>query len=217
MNFRQIFSLWLVAWAGLLGIALAAATYIDGGSPSSQELRTTVAGSGPDCPAPSMRYDDAMDARPRSAPVLANLTILGSGAGSQAMLLREGSRAEVHNTLIAGEFRKGCVDVDDPATANAGGIRFHNSVIDCDGAPAFVADPGESWDVAAVVAWQQGGNGKARVALEGLRPAEGSGLTHASAQPPAAEYVGAIGGSDWTRGWSGRPAADPPRARAGSR
>jgi hypothetical protein len=145
---------------------------------------------------------DAMDARPRSAPVLANLTILGSGAGSQAMLLREGSGAEVHNALIAGAFRNGCVDVDDPATVNAGEIRFRNSVIDCAGGPAFVQDARESWRVAEAIDWAGGDNRTAAVALAGIQPAAGSALREAPAHPPASQYVGAVGDVDWTRGWT---------------
>jgi hypothetical protein len=150
---------------------------------------------------------DAMDATPRSRPVLANLTILGSGAGSQAMLLREGSGAEVHNALIVGEFDNGCVDVDDAATVNAGAIRFHNSVIDCGGAPALMDERRESWQVADAIGWAEGGNSRREVSLEGLRPAPGSGLLKASAVPPAEQYVGAVGASDWTGVWT-YPAAE---------
>lgn len=145
---------------------------------------------------------DAMDAEPRSAPVLANLTILGSGAGSEAMLLREGTAAEIDNALIAGAFRQGCVDVDDPATVNHGGIAFRHSVIDCREAPAFRDQPSESWSVKRVVHWGRGDNRTGRVALDGLRPEESSGLRRMAAAGPADGYAGAIGDKDWTSGWT---------------
>lgn len=143
-----------------------------------------------------------MDAQPRSAPLLANVTIIGSGAGSKAVLLREGTAAEIRNTLITGEFTEGCVDVDDPATVAADGLRVRNSVIDCRGAPAFVDEPQEDWKVAGAIGWGSGNNHLEGVDLEGLRPVAGSPLRETPAESPAQPYTGAVGDSDWLEGWT---------------
>ncbi|MFB6260320.1 MAG: hypothetical protein ABEJ96_06520, partial [Thiohalorhabdaceae bacterium] len=140
-----------------------------------------------------------------SAPVVANVTIIGSGAGSEAILLREGTAADIRNALIVGEFTEGCVDVDDPATVAGDGLRFRDSVIDCRGAAAFVDEPQENWQVAGATGWNRGGNRLQGVDLEGPGPVAGSPLRESSAEPPARPYVGAIGGNHWVRGWTYRP------------
>lgn len=72
---------------------------------------------------------DAHHARPRSAPTIANMTLVGSrraGAGQRAMTLRRGTAADLRNLIVAG-FPAGILDVRDASTAGlvpAGRLRF---------------------------------------------------------------------------------------------
>ena len=143
-------------------------------------------------------------AAPRSQPTLANVTILGSGRGSAGILLREGTGAAIHNSLVTGGFADGCLDVDGAETAaNRKKLTVRGSVLHCAGAgPDFVTEPGESWDPRSVVGWNDGGNRVVDPALAGYQPRAGSFLLDPSPNPAAQGYIGAVGAADWTRGWT---------------
>jgi hypothetical protein len=90
-----------------------------------------------------------MDATPRSNPILSNFTILGSkGAaakGGSSLLLRKGSAVEMNNSIMQGA-KKGCLDIDDQATASSGEAIFIGNFVNC--VKAFEAEAGETWSVA---------------------------------------------------------------------
>ncbi len=90
-----------------------------------------------------------MDATPRSNPILSNFTILGTvGAaakGGSSLLLRKGSGVEVNNSIFQ-TAKKGCLDIDDQATADSGEALFIGNFINCD--RAFEQEQGESWNTA---------------------------------------------------------------------
>lgn len=69
-------------------------------------------------------FGDGNDFLPRALPLIANATIVGSGnAGGESdigMLLREGTGANIWNTVVA-DFGDACLDIDQDATfTNAG-------------------------------------------------------------------------------------------------
>ena len=72
---------------------------------------------------------DANDAEPRSNPMLANFTIIGSPdleSSDLGLLLREGTAADIINTVVVG-FNDAGLDIDNSATwtqANAGNLIF---------------------------------------------------------------------------------------------
>ncbi|MGQ0502346.1 MAG: hypothetical protein ACT4P0_07035 [Panacagrimonas sp.] len=89
------------------------------------------------------------DSRPPfTFPLIANLTVLGAAAEtgdfSQALLVRGGSRLQIWNAILAGDFPAGCIDLDDDATFRRASevgaappeipgphLLFRNSVVDC--------------------------------------------------------------------------------------
>ena len=94
---------------------------------------------------------DDPNADPISNPLLANMTFVTSNEDS-AILLRRGTRAQIHNTIVAGLNSTGCegIDLDDNATferalENGGmaanpslSLVMRNALLECD--PAFVDD-----------------------------------------------------------------------------
>ncbi|MCB9738002.1 MAG: hypothetical protein H6747_01965 [Deltaproteobacteria bacterium] len=84
---------------------------------------------------------DANDALPRSAPMLANLTLIGSPDSEKSdlgILLREGTAGQIWNSVIVG-WNQACFDVDHKATfgvaqdagSNTMALALSNSVLDC--------------------------------------------------------------------------------------
>ena len=76
---------------------------------------------------------------PRSAPTLANITVIGSPANPSSdigLLLREGTAATIRNSQLVGFDEEGaaCLDVDDDATFEqvlGGGIVLESVLLDC--------------------------------------------------------------------------------------
>lgn len=90
---------------------------------------------------------------PVSFPLLANMTFMApdsrttdnrANSDGQGLLLLEGSRAQIWNSILTGDFFNGCVDLDDAETfarANEEGgsapdapgphLIFRNSIVDC--------------------------------------------------------------------------------------
>ena len=161
---------------------------------------------------------DDNDATPRANAVISNMTCAGpADSNENGFRLREGTSAQLSNTVI-GNFGTGyCVDIDDAATFTAAGgsiaglngtLTLSNSRVatgcgfsESDGDPFMVAD----WFAA------QSGSMTGGVDLGG-----GSGLINGhelNAVAPAipddsffdqVDYIGAIKDetSDWTAGWS---------------
>jgi hypothetical protein len=170
---------------------------------------------------------DGFDAAPRTRPVFANVTAIGTAAidkietGSGGVRLKEGAGGEFHNTIFAG-FYNAAVEVTEPATevaATAGESAFkntlfwNNAVIDA-GVSQFLGDDGSSFDVKGWIedaananhvgvdpllgAYEIGGD----IAPRAGSPVLGAGAAAAGFE--ATDFIGAVkdAASDWTKGWT---------------
>ena len=170
---------------------------------------------------------DNFDAEPRTKPVIANVTAIGTDATgavetkSAGIRLKEGGALELHNAILV-SFHNAAVELTDPATetvATAGGIVLQhnlfwkNSGVDM-GATPYIVDMGSAFDLKAFVedaannnqidvdpmlnSYDYGGD---------ITPKPGSPVLGAGMAPAgfdAADYLGAVkdAASDWTRGWT---------------
>ena len=161
---------------------------------------------------------DANDATPRANAIISNLTCAGpADSNENGFRLREGTSAQISNTVI-GNFGTGyCVDIDDAATFTAAGgsiaglngsLTLSNSRVatDC-GFSETDTDP------FTVVGWFEAQSGSA---VGGVDLGADSGLVNGhmlNAVMPSipedpffeqVDYIGAIKDetSDWTAGWT---------------
>lgn len=165
-----------------------------------------------------------MNAEPRSNPEISNVTMIGAGKtgkkGGFGMLLRKGTAAIIHNSIVT-NFKKSCLDIDDNETfANGGvlmrdgnvdarGLIMKNSLVDCSmSSQNFEAEANEPW---AVEKWfvNQEGNKTVNPELVGwipaaTSPALGTGVTPEDLFFDEVDFIGAIRdqASDWTKGWT---------------
>jgi hypothetical protein len=172
-------------------------------------------------------------ALPRSHPVLANLTLIGSPDSSKSddgLLLREGTAANITNSIVMG-WNEACVDVDHAETfSNAvtggvlsGELTISATIFACatnflmgdevDGDKQPIVDP---WSVEDFAMTLNTGNRKVDPGLTAplnltapdFRPASGSpALTGATAMADpwftATTYIGGVDpDNDWTQGWT---------------
>ena len=162
---------------------------------------------------------EANDATPRSAPHLANLTIVGSPDSEKSdigMLLREGTAAKISHAVVAG-FNDACFDIDNSATwaqVDNGGLAVTNSWLDC--AKNFKEDGDFEDDGLSTETTFMGwaGNGTGAAGLDGAfnlsapNYVSTEDLSIDAAAPFAdsffdnVDYIGAIGSEDWTAGWT---------------
>ncbi|MDR9453791.1 MAG: hypothetical protein RI542_07655 [Wenzhouxiangella sp.] len=154
------------------------------------------------------------DASPRSAPTLANFTIIGAGAdgpGGHGMLLRRGTAAKVANFVIT-NATESCLDLDVEETfeqAQGDGTSMVNTYLgDCgEGRTA-----NEDGDLFLLSTWFEGqaGNVGADPKLANYLPADDSPVKSAGAVPfqdaffDNVDFAGAFrdAKSDWTKGWT---------------
>jgi len=155
------------------------------------------------------------DASPRSNPTLANFTIIGSPdseASDYGLLIREGTAATMKNFVVVG-FNEACLDITNDATftqVDEGNVTLTNSVLNC---ANYVRDR-EELDLEAWFTEQEGNAlGDAELVdaynLEkpDYTPVSTGSATAADASSmnsafDSTDYVGAIGGDDWTVGWT---------------
>jgi hypothetical protein len=153
---------------------------------------------------------------PRSKPVLANFTAIGTGSpsiGGDGALLRRGTGANIYNSVFTG-FRRSCLNIDSDATfLNAGTpgnltgqLTAVNTFVNC--AVNFREEAGDAFLVSNWFMLQTA-NEAADPQLNGFLPAPGSPLLSAGA--PVADsffestsYSGAFADAndDWTKGWT---------------
>ncbi len=170
-------------------------------------------------------------ALPRSKPMLSNFTIVGAKDSEKSdigILLREGTGANIANTIVMG-FNEACLDVDNEETfSNAGDgdswsgeLTLVNSIVSC--ATNFKMDDEEDEDEQAITdLWSvedwfsdQDGNQEvdpmlndpANQSSPDFAPASGSPALGAGSAPSngffdSVDFIGAIGDSDWTTGWT---------------
>ncbi|GAB4264085.1 MAG: hypothetical protein Kow0065_14860 [Methylomicrobium sp.] len=153
---------------------------------------------------------------PRSLGKLSNFTMIGSGTGvdGHGIVLRRGTAANIHNTVITG-YGRSCITLDNPATYEhaglpgslTGSLTIQNSYVNCDvnfndqsGLPFLVSDWFNS----------QPGNVAGDPQLNGYLPAANSPLKTGGAPVPndaffePVNYIGAFANEndDWTKGWT---------------
>lgn len=174
---------------------------------------------------------DDNDATPRSAPEIANITLVGrSGSGSPGMVLRRGTHGEVYNAIVTG-FPAGAVDVRDPggvSAANAGTLFVDNSIFFNNGEENFPAEEGDAdnddgFDESDFFMSAERANRELDPELADaenstspnfMPAADGPAASGAASLPDngffdtSVDYVGALepGGDDWTSGWTSFPA-----------
>jgi len=151
---------------------------------------------------------DANDSEPRAKPMLANMTFIGQSNTDIGILLREGTGAEIANTVVTG-FGEFCLDIDNESTfLNEENLSIVNSVV---GGCNATFDDAEG-DLFVVSDWFFGypNNVEANPGLENYMPNAGSPAIGIGAVPFAdgffdnVDYAGAISGNgaDWTKGWT---------------
>jgi len=151
---------------------------------------------------------DANDSTPRAKPMLANMTFIGQSNTDIGILLREGTGAEIANTVVTG-FGEFCLDIDNESTfQNEANLTIHNSVVG--GCGTTFSEDGE--DLFSVADWffSFPGNLEANPDLDNYTPNAGSPAIGIGAVPfeddffDNVNYAGAISaqGVDWTKGWT---------------
>lgn len=168
-------------------------------------------------------FGDGNDFLPRAQPQLANMTIVGSfsrgGESDIGMLLREGTGANIINTVVA-DFGDSCLDIDNDATFTAAGssatnltgtLTIESTLLSTTCANIF-KDDGNNFDLATFFTSQANNvvgasslsnlfiNGVAENALTATNP------TTLDAFFDLTDYVGAVRSSstadNWTVGWT---------------
>ncbi|MCG8555521.1 MAG: hypothetical protein MJD61_09585 [Proteobacteria bacterium] len=175
---------------------------------------------------------------PYSNPVLSNITLIGvpdSSSSDLGILLREGTKGQIHNALVLG-FNESCLSLDDLETlahAKAGSLAIKNSVLSCSTnfkepmkenattmkkEPIDPANPKPTQDL-----FTKTGSGNQAVsdansvlvdafntATPDFTPKTGSVVQVGGVKPSggffdSVDYIGAFGGEDWTQGWTAFP------------
>lgn len=169
-------------------------------------------------------------ATPRSNPTLSNLTIIGSPESSKSdigVLLREGTAASIHSTIVTG-FNEACMDVDNNETFSVAGtpgawtgeLKIENSIVSCainfqmndekDDEEQPIVDP---WSVQEWFEGQEGNRVIDPLLVDAFSqaspdwsplatsPALNGGDAPADSFFDQVDFVGAIGAEDWTAGW----------------
>lgn len=156
-------------------------------------------------------------ATPRSNPILANMTLIGSdksqGAkGGSGILLRRGTGAHILNSYITG-FSNSCLDIDDAETFKnaAEGITVANTFFNCATTftPVEFMDKAktqkEPWAIENFV-MAQAGNKVADLGLNGYAPAEALNTVAMTqfSDVENTDYVGAVkdASDKWYAGWT---------------
>ncbi len=156
-----------------------------------------------------------MGAEPRSNPTISNATFLGGTNSAYGLLLRRGTGASFHNTVVSG-FKRACIDIDDAetfrngaqvrgATVEAQGLKFENGFLNC--AKNFEAESGDAWSTET---WARGQDVQLRdPVLTGWFPANNSPLLRAGVTPDdlffdTVDYIGAFANAQdgWAQGWT---------------
>ena len=140
-------------------------------------------------------------AEPVAHPILANVTLVGSGSDSQGIRLRAGTQAEIYNAIVTGKTN--CITVETEETENAladGTSKLENIAMSSELTSEegiytnddFVAAAGNSTD------YVNGLTDKFYGTLEG-------GATPSDSFFMQADYKGAIStDNDWMAGWTNR-------------
>lgn len=167
--------------------------------------------------------ENERDNLPRSNPTLSNLTLIGSPASDASdygMLIREGTGANISNTLVVG-WNDACIDIDHPETWAAavngstltGTLLIQHSIFDC-----VTVTEEEAEDPMTIRMFLETNTGNSfepvmlgdpfNTASPDYKPAAGSPARTGAVVPadPFFEQVTFRGGvdpaNDWTVGWT---------------
>lgn len=157
-------------------------------------------------------FKQRQDATPRSAPILANITLIGSdkskgATGGAGILLRRGTGLHLLNSYITG-FSESCFDIDDAETfRNAKedqGVVVQNVFFNC--AKTFTPiEQGEPWALDGFVMNQKGNQNK-NLSLSKYTPAASENLVEMTSFSDVenTDYVGAVkdAADIWYAGWT---------------
>ncbi|NBB93471.1 MAG: hypothetical protein GVY32_09925 [Gammaproteobacteria bacterium] len=151
---------------------------------------------------------DANDSLPRAKPILANMTYIGQSNTDIGILLREGTGAEIANSIVTG-FGEFCLDIDNESTfLNEDNLSIVNSVVG--GCAETFSEDAE--DLFSVAEWffSDPNNVEANPNLNNYMLNAGSPAIGIGAVPfqddffDNVDYAGAVSptGADWTTGWT---------------
>lgn len=168
-------------------------------------------------------FGDGNDFLPRAQPQLSNMTIVGSdsrsGESDVGVLLREGTGANIWNTVVS-DFGDACLDIDDTATFTAAGssatnltgtLTIESTLLGTDCAEVFQSDD-NVFDLEAYFT-NQANNQVGATSLSNLF-INGSAENAVTATDPSAvdtffdsvDYAGAVRSSaaddNWTLNWT---------------
>ena len=167
--------------------------------------------------------DVNLDATPRTAPRIANVTAIGgSSPKSAGIKLKEGAAGEFYNVIVT-NFNGAQVDLTESQTeaqATAGAIKIQNSLFFANnrgGSGLYVVSAGSMFDLQGFV--EDAGNGNlfdvdpqltsAAWGAPNIIPAAGSPALNGVAPPAAftgapSDFIGAVkdDATDFTRGWT---------------
>ena len=145
---------------------------------------------------------DQNAALPASSPSLSDVTILGAGAESVGVLLREGTQAQITNLAVTGSG-DACLDIDGDGTfahAESGALTLTHTMLSCES--TFKVESGEDAESFDIQAWFEGeaSNESARsLGLTGWMPNADSALIGAG---QGGTTIGAFdAGDDWAGAW----------------
>jgi hypothetical protein len=176
--------------------------WTDGWSGSVSEVLIVQASDLADRGIEADNNGDQNAALPVSSPSLSDITILGAGAESVGVLLREGTQAQITNLAVAGSG-DACLDIDGDSTfshADAGALTIEYAMLSCDS--YFEVEGGEDAESFDIQAWFEGQPGNATstsLGLSGWVPEPGSKLIAAG---EGGSTIGAFDeGDDWAGSW----------------
>ena len=141
---------------------------------------------GPDRGIEADNFENGFDEEPRSAPMLANFTMIGASDGGDGITWRRGTGANAWNFIVTG-FGGQCLDIDDAETfTNAGGsagslngnLTMVNSIFDGCAGGDFDEEGGDAFTIADFYNGQVGNLTGTSAGLNGFLPTEGSPVTH---------------------------------------
>ncbi|MEE4244137.1 MAG: hypothetical protein V2I33_01925 [Kangiellaceae bacterium] len=158
--------------------------------------------------------DTQFGAAPLTDPMVANVTIIGSGAAdSEGVLLRNGTAGRLHNFIITGPATMGeCLEIqvaETQAQAQAGDLIMTNSVVACENGENFKGDAFTGTTVENWFLGQTGNSVEAGISnvVSGYFTATTLAATPADANAidpwfDTVDFIGAVkDGEDWTAGW----------------
>ncbi|MBN2715902.1 MAG: hypothetical protein JXX14_08600 [Deltaproteobacteria bacterium] len=154
---------------------------------------------------------------PISYPTLSNITLVGSGGDNSdiGMLLREGTKASIHNAIVA-KFGEACIDIDHDTVkhAAAGEVAISNSIFACttiflEEGDEFLAEGDTEPYLAATEVFAAGGGNTTAAAsavlsdVTSINAALTGGVVPADPFFDQVSYIGGITAADnWLEGWT---------------